>query len=142
MDPKLVAERRKTALQRSDDARRDAGGVPVHAHNGAERLEPERVGEASQQLVAPVVMDDGLADHRAEAGHPVRQPFWHMPTVQRQISGSGSTSHQTPPWYGAIRPHPLPTCITLPGRPVSPATLVPALPACRYGGCRTPTARR
>src|SRR3954454_16851958 len=109
MDPKLVAERRKPALQRSDDARCDAGGMPVHAHHGAERLEAERVGEASQQLVAPVVMDDGFADHRAEAGHPIRQPFPHMPTVQRQIGGFGSTSHQTPPWYGAISPNPLPT---------------------------------
>jgi hypothetical protein len=39
------------------------------------------MGETSQQLVAPVMMHDALADHRAEPGHPIRQPFWHMAAV-------------------------------------------------------------
>ena len=61
VEAELARERREPALQRADDAGRDARGVPVHAHHGAERLEPERMGEAAQQFVAPVVMHDRLA---------------------------------------------------------------------------------
>ena len=43
MNAELARERRETAFQRADNARRDAGGMPVHAHDGAERLEPERM---------------------------------------------------------------------------------------------------
>ena len=60
MDAELARERRQPALQRADHAGGDAGGMPVHAHHGAERLEPERMGEPAQQLVAAVVVDDRL----------------------------------------------------------------------------------
>jgi hypothetical protein len=36
-----------------------------HAHDGAERLEPEGMGQAAQEFIAAVVMDDGLANHGA-----------------------------------------------------------------------------
>jgi hypothetical protein len=55
--------------------RRPEAGVPIHAHHRAERLEPERVGEATQQLVAAIMMDDRFAHHRAESGHSIRQPL-------------------------------------------------------------------
>ena len=48
MDSQFAPERRETALQRADDARGDARRVPVHAHNGPERLEPEGVGKTAQ----------------------------------------------------------------------------------------------
>ena len=38
----------------------DAGGMPVHAHDRAERLEQEGMGEATQKLVAAISMDDRL----------------------------------------------------------------------------------
>jgi len=38
--------------------------------------------QAPQQLVAPVVVDDRLADHRAEPRHPVGQPFRDVTAVQ------------------------------------------------------------
>ena len=47
VDSKLARERRETAFQCADNARRDAGGMPVHAHDGAERLEPERMRQAA-----------------------------------------------------------------------------------------------
>jgi hypothetical protein len=78
-----------------DHTCRDTRGMPVHAHDGPERLEPERVGKAAQQLVAPVVMDDGLGDHRAEPGHPVGKPFRHLPTMQWQVGSPGSLCHQS-----------------------------------------------
>jgi len=39
------------ALQRADDAGGDAGRMPVHAHHGAEGLEPERMRQATQEFV-------------------------------------------------------------------------------------------
>src|SRR5438067_7931359 len=95
MDPQLAPERREPALQRADHARGDPRRVPVHSHNGPERLEPEGVSKTPQQLIAPVVMDNCLADHRAQAGHPVREPFRDMSAVQRKIGSPSSSSHQS-----------------------------------------------
>jgi hypothetical protein len=60
VNAQLVAERRQPSLAGTDDARRDAGGMPVHAHHGAKGLKPERIGQPPQQLVASVVVDNGL----------------------------------------------------------------------------------
>src|SRR5690606_24932892 len=83
VDAELVLERSEPALQRADDARRDARRVPVHPHHGAERLEPERMREPSQQLVAAVVMDDRLDDHTSESGHASGEPGRNPAAVQR-----------------------------------------------------------
>src|SRR5262249_43774800 len=61
--------------------------------NRAKGLEPERVGKAAQQLVAAIMMDDRFAHHRAEAGHAVRQPLWHMSAVKWEIGASSSLCH-------------------------------------------------
>jgi hypothetical protein len=95
VNAELAGKRLEATLQRADHARRDAGGVPVHAHHRAERLEPERVRKAAQQLVATIVMDDRLADHHAEAGHSLRKPERHAPAMQRQIGASSSIGHSS-----------------------------------------------
>ena len=94
MDPQLVRERGQAALQRADHARRNARRMPIHAHHGTERLEPEGMGEAPQQLVAAIMMDDGLADQRAQAGHPIRKPLRDASAVQRKVGRSGFIGHQ------------------------------------------------
>ena len=43
-------------LQRAHHRRRDAGGVPVHAHHAAECLEPERIAQSREERRATVVM--------------------------------------------------------------------------------------
>jgi hypothetical protein len=43
--------------------------MPVHAHDGTTRLEPERVGQPLQELVAAIVVDDCLRDDGAEQRH-------------------------------------------------------------------------
>lgn len=43
------------------------------------------MGEATQQLVTAIMMDDCLTHRRAEAGHSIRQPLWHLPAMQRKI---------------------------------------------------------
>jgi hypothetical protein len=40
-------------------------------------------------------MRDRLAHHGPQPGHAIRQPLRHMPAVQRQVSASGSSSHQS-----------------------------------------------
>src|SRR5260370_30248377 len=56
VDAKLFLERDQPALQRADDTRGDTGRMPVHAHNGTERLEPERESETAQQFVTALMM--------------------------------------------------------------------------------------
>ena len=55
MDAKLPRHRCQTALQRSDDARGDTGGMPVHSHHRTERLEPERMRQPAQHLVPAIL---------------------------------------------------------------------------------------
>src|SRR5208283_728115 len=74
MNAEFARQRLEPTLQRADHARRDARGVPVHAHHRAKRLKPERMSKATQQLVATVVMNDRLADDHAEASHSLRKP--------------------------------------------------------------------
>jgi hypothetical protein len=93
MQAEFAGERREPALQRADHTGGDARGMPVHAHHRPEGLEPEGMGKPAQQLVAAVVMDDGLAHHRAQPRHPLGQPRRDPPAVQRQIGATGSLSH-------------------------------------------------
>ena len=93
MDAEFAGERRQAALQRADDAGGDARGMPVHAHDGAEGLEPEGMGETAQQLVAAISVDDRLGHDRAEPRHPVGEPLRHGAAVQRQIGAPGSAAH-------------------------------------------------
>jgi hypothetical protein len=69
INSELGLEGFQAALEGPDDAGGDAGGVPVHAHHGPERLEPERVRKPAQELAGAVVVHDRLADHGAELGH-------------------------------------------------------------------------
>src|SRR5690242_16338194 len=93
MHAELFPKRREPALERTDHARSDTGRMPVHAHHSTERLEPEWMRQATQQLVAPVVMDDRLADHRAEPAHALAQPRRHAAAMQREVSASGAMYH-------------------------------------------------
>src|SRR5690242_1330289 len=83
MDAELALERLQPALQCPDHARGDTGGVPVHAHHRAERLEPEGMGEPPEELVASVMMHDGLGHDRAELRHAHPQPSGNAPRMER-----------------------------------------------------------
>src|SRR5437660_3607781 len=93
VNAEFLLQRRQPALESADDTRRDARRVPVHAHHGAEGLEPEGAGETSKQFVPAIVMDDGLRYDRTQPGHPVRQPFGDMSAVQRPIGASCPPCH-------------------------------------------------
>ena len=93
MNAKLVLQRRQAALQGADDARGDAGRVPVHAHHGAERLEPERMRQPAQEFVAAVVMHDRLADDGAKRRHALPEPCRHAAAMERKISAASPSCH-------------------------------------------------
>jgi hypothetical protein len=82
MDAEFVREGPQAALEGADDARGDAGRMPVHAHDGAERLEPERMRQPLQEFVAAVMVDDRLSDDGAEGRHAGRQPRGDTSAVQ------------------------------------------------------------
>jgi hypothetical protein len=97
-------------------------GVPVHAHDRAERLKPKGIRKAPKELVATIVMDDRLGDDRAEPGHAVRQPQRHSPSMERQIRASGSMGHTL--FYVALAI--AATCEQMDGT-IAPLQLVPKL---------------
>ena len=86
VDAEFVFQQCQSVLQGSDDAGRDARRAPVHAHHGAERLEPEGMREPPQKLIAAVVMDGGLAHDRTELGHALCQPSRNASAMERKIS--------------------------------------------------------
>jgi hypothetical protein len=40
--------------------------MPIHSHDGAERLKPKRMRQPAQEFFTPIMMDDGLRDDRAK----------------------------------------------------------------------------
>src|SRR6478609_7709578 len=85
VDAEFVGEGSQTALQSTDDARGDSGGMPVHAHDGAKRLEPKWMRQPLQEFVAAVVMHDRLGDDGAEHRHALAKPSRHPAAVERKI---------------------------------------------------------
>ena len=99
VQPELARQRLEAPLQRADDARGDARGVPVHSHDRPEGLEPERICEAAQKLVAAVMPDDGLAHHRAEPRHPLAEPSRDAPAMQRKVGTACSLRQGFSTWF-------------------------------------------
>jgi hypothetical protein len=77
------------------DARGSASSAPTRssAHHGTEGLEPEGMREAAQELIAAVVVHDGLADDGAETRHALAQPCRHATAMEWEISAAGTSCH-------------------------------------------------
>ena len=63
VNAELMLKRSQSLFQRTNHARSNAGGMPVHSHHSPERLKPEWMCDPAQQFVAPIVMNDSRADH-------------------------------------------------------------------------------
>ena len=96
MEPELAGERLQPPLQRTQHARGDARGVPVHAHDGAERLEPERMGEPAQELVPAIVVHDRLRHDRTQPRHALPEPGRHPAMVKGQIGAAARRAKGIP----------------------------------------------
>jgi hypothetical protein len=62
MNPELAGKRRQATFQGAEYAGCNSGGMPIHAHDGAEGLEPEWMRQAAKEFVATIVVDDRLGD--------------------------------------------------------------------------------
>ena len=88
VDPKLVRARIESALQGAKHGRGDAGGMPIHPHHAAERLEPERIAQPAEERRMAVVMDDAFRNGGAERRHARGQPLRHASAMQRKIGNA------------------------------------------------------
>src|SRR5260370_17249988 len=86
MKPKSFLNRFQPTFERADHARGDARRVPIHAHHRAKGLEPEWMRQTPQELVAPIMMHDGVRDDGAKSNQAVRKPSRDGTAVQRQIA--------------------------------------------------------
>jgi hypothetical protein len=94
MDAKFVLQRSKTAFQGTNHTRGDTGRMPVHAHDGTERLEPKGMSKTAQQLIAPVMVHDRLTHHGTETGHAIRKPARDASAMKRKDGTSRSARHR------------------------------------------------
>ena len=94
VDAELGRTRSQSPLERAHDGCRDAGRMPVHAHDGAERLKPEWIAQPRKQFGLAVMVNDALANRRAERRHARRKPCGHAAAMERKIGGTGTT-HQS-----------------------------------------------
>jgi len=68
--------------------------VPIHSHNGAEGLKPERVNQPSQKLLMPIIDRNGRRDHSTQARHALDKPGWIPVATQRLVAAVRTTKHQ------------------------------------------------
>jgi hypothetical protein len=93
VNAELMLDGSQPALQRTNHARGDSRGMPVHSHHRTKRLKPEWVGEPAQYLISTIMMNDGFGDHCAETGHSSGKPARYLAAVEGEISASGATRH-------------------------------------------------
>ena len=84
-EAKFALERPEAALQGADDAGGDAGGVPIHPHDGPEALEPERMRETGKKGISAVMGNDGFSDHGTELRHAIGKPARDVARMERKI---------------------------------------------------------
>ena len=75
--------------------------MPVETEDTAECLEPERIGQATQQLLGTAIGNDVCGDLAREARHPRKQPRWRSAGMQRKVGEAGATGHVSS--YGFLR---------------------------------------
>ena len=70
----LAGARIHASLQRSHDRSGHSRRVPVHTHDAAKRLEPERIAQPGEKLASAIVRDDVFGDSRSELLHSLGEP--------------------------------------------------------------------
>ncbi len=90
VEAQLAGSRIQPALERTQHGGRHSGGMPIHPHHAAERLKPEWIAQASQQLPYSALKNDGFRNGRAQFGHPVGKPSRNVSTMQWRVGSAGA----------------------------------------------------
>ena len=85
IDPEFIGTAVEPALQSPENGCRNPGRMPVHSHDGAEGLKPERIAESCQEFRSAVAVDYGFDNSGPELRHAVGEPLRHPSAVQREI---------------------------------------------------------
>ena len=89
-DSQLGESRVKPPLQCAHHRGGDTGGMPVHAHDAAKRLEPEGIADPRQEFMGTIGLNDTLDDGSTELGHALGEPRRDTSAVQGEIGGAGA----------------------------------------------------
>jgi hypothetical protein len=71
-----VFDTTETLFERTGERGGNSAGMPIETEYTAECLEPERIGEATQQLLGTEIEDDVCGDFAGEPSHPRKEPRW------------------------------------------------------------------
>src|SRR5689334_16336177 len=63
--------------------------MPIHSHERAKRLKPERMRQPAEELVASGMVNDRFAEQRAELCHAIGEPSRNVAAVEGQIGAAG-----------------------------------------------------
>ena len=106
VDAKPPAMGARSRFRRTNDTGGDAGGMPIHAHRTT-KTGTRRDAKAAQKFLAPVVVDNCLADDATQRRHARRQPRWHTAAVKGKVStgalGHGSRSGTAREYHSSSR---------------------------------------
>jgi hypothetical protein len=101
VNAEFVFDTPETLFERTGHRRGNSAGMPVETENTAECLEPERIGQSTQQLLGTVIGNDVCGDFAREARHPRKEPRWRSAGVQGKVGEARATGHVKS--YGFLR---------------------------------------
>jgi hypothetical protein len=64
----------ETFFERAGHCGGNSAGMPVETEDAAECLEPERIGQSTQQLLGTAIGNDVRGDFASEPRHPREEP--------------------------------------------------------------------
>ena len=68
--------------------------MPIHAHDGTERLQPKGMSTTAQQLITPVMVHYRLTHHGTETGHAILKPSPARVRHEAKEGASRSARHR------------------------------------------------
>ena len=92
-DAAIALQTPEAFFERAGHRRGNSAGMPVETEDTTECLEPERIGQAPQQLLGATIGNDVRRDFPCETRHACEEPRWRAAGMQRKIGKAGSTGH-------------------------------------------------
>jgi hypothetical protein len=101
VNAEFVFDTSETFFQRAGHRGGNSAGMPVETKDTAECLEPEWIGQATQQLLGTTIGNDMCGDFAREPRHPGKEPRWGSAGMQRKAGEASTTGHVSS--YGFLR---------------------------------------